>query len=363
MVLHSLNRLYQSLLRLYPRNFQADYAAEMYEVFALAAREARCQGAFALGRLCLKELASLPASLWRAYFTPPAARMAPARHPAASARLDQPWQELLLVLLVFLLPAVMLLVHQEPHDSAAIGVPAAGLFVFVMIAIGWLGGLPLWSLPYTGLILVVAGYLYLFQWVAGLVRPALIANFASGPWDRSTYLLLEVFSTGMLWLMLFSLTLLIVALLAVFNRFQPLWAHVRHDWTLLSYILYGESFFALALLFETHRFDPRFAIAGLLCLAAGIWLFQRSPTGGQRLLALVSCLTLAVGFAALAKTPSAPSSAWSPWAGLSIGEAGRLLLSWIWMVAAVLLPALLARLAPKPPHTHLPGSPRGGQTP
>ena len=35
-----------------------------------------------------------------------------------------------------------------------------------------------------GLILVVAGYLYLFQWIASLVSPALISNFTPGPWDR-----------------------------------------------------------------------------------------------------------------------------------------------------------------------------------
>ena len=348
MLVHTLTHLYSSLLRLYPRSFQDEFAEEMREVFSQAAGEALVEGRLALGRLYLKELAGLPASIWRAHYPVYANQQTSGRLALQSSRLEQSWKELLLALAVFLLPAVMVVINQAPPVSSSIGLPAALLFVVVMIAIGWLGGLPLWSVPYAGIILIIAAYLYLFQWIADLISPSLISNFSPGPWDHSTYLMLEIFSTGMVWLMLFSLTLLVVALLAVFNRFQPLWVRIRHDWTLLSYILYGESFFVLVLLFESHRYDPSYAIASLLCLGAGIWLYLRSPKRSQRLLALVSCLTLAVGFAAMEKSQLTSSTEWETLSNLRPPDSGRLLLSWVWMMVALLLPGMLSRLPPVP---------------
>jgi hypothetical protein len=264
------------------------------------------------------------------------------------------WRELLLALAVFLLPAGMLLISQANLSTDSSGWNAAALFLAIMAAAGFLRGTPLRSLPYFGVILAIAGYLYLFQWVASLVSPALISNFSPGPWDRSTYLLLKVFSNGMLWLMLFCLTLLVVALLALFNRFQPLFRRVDQDWTLLSYILYGESVFALLFLFENYRYESSYAIASLLCLAAGGWLYLRSEQNRRRILALIGGLTLAVWIAALGTWLSLPGAQGSIYALLnpgvagSVSEAGRVLLAWMTMIIALLLPRFLSRLPAKP---------------
>jgi hypothetical protein len=59
----------------------------------------------------------------------------------------------------------------------------------------------------------------------------------------------------------------------------------------------------------------------------------------QRLLALLACLTLAIGVAALGRWPMVGAGD-----ELLPAEAGRLLLAWGWMVAALLLPGLLTRL-------------------
>jgi hypothetical protein len=322
MIIRGLIQLYHACLRLYPRRFRAEFSDEMVDIFAEAAASAAGQGPLALCRLCFSELVGFPVGLWRAH------RAARAGTPAHA--LEGSGRELVLALAVFLLPAGMVLLNGE--GSARSGLPAAGLFLGVMIFLGWLGGFPLWSLPYVGIILVVAGYLHLFQWVAGLLQPALISNLPTGQWDPSTHLLLEVASTGMVWLMLFCLTLLVVALLAVFNRFQPLFTRVRHDWTLLSYVLYGESVFVLVLLFGSHHSEPNYAISSLLCLLGGVWFFLRSPSRGQRLTALLACLTLAFGVAALERQ--------------TLFLDGRMILAWAWMVAALLLPGILTRLPP-----------------
>jgi hypothetical protein len=337
-----LARLYAALLLLYPPGFRAEFGEEMQSIFAQAADEASQRGANAFARLCLGELAGLPAALLRAHGQALNRRTAADTLSIRPNPLESSWRELLLALAVFLLPAVLALINGSALPTS-LGLPAAGIFLVVMILIGWLGGFPLWSLPYVGLVLAIAAYLHLFQWVAGLVRPALINNFSPGPLDRSTYLLLEVASNGMLWLMLFCLTLLVVALLAVFNRFQPLLARVRHDWSQLSYVLYGESVFALLVLFGSHRSDPNYTIASLLCLLAGVWFYLRSPSRSLRLLALVTCLTLAVAIAVLEKSPPLMASGEGLWIVLGSGEAGRLLLTWAAMMAALLLPGLLSR--------------------
>lgn len=360
MIVHWLLRLYSAFLRLYPRGFHAEFANEMQDAFWQAANEAADQGRLALGLFFLKELLSLPTSVVhvRSQMSP---RRASDRAPALSySPIQQPWQELLVALAVFILPAGMVLTNRPAPEFSTIGISAAALFLVVMLLIGWLGGFPLWSLPYVGVVLAIAGYLYVFQWVVDLVSPTLISNFSPGPWDRSTYLLLEIVSYGMLWLMLLCLTLLVVALLQLSNRFQSLMVRIRHDWTLISYILYGESVFALVLLLEDHRHDPNYVIASLFCLLAGVWLYLRSSASRERLLALLSCLTLAVGIAVsdnwqlAAAQDSLSSSQARP------SEISGLLLAWISMVVALLLPGLLARLPSRPAHPASHGPPEAG---
>jgi hypothetical protein len=324
---------YHALLRFYPASFRREFAAEMREVFNQASADAAGKSPLALTGLWLNELRGLPAALleahWRAYRR--ASQQALAEPPGAEFSLA----ELIMALLVFLLPAGMLLSlplrsSWEPSLSIIL------LFLGVMLVVGRLRGAPLWSLPYLGIMAVVSGYLYLFQWIASLVSPSLIANFASGPWDRSTYLLLRVVSTGMLWLMLFCLTLLVIALLALFNRFQPFFRRVRQDWTLLSYVLYGESVFVLLLLFNAYHHTPAYLIASLLCLSAGAWIYLRSPANRRRVLALCVAITLAMGLFALDQGFSLPQPALD-------APSSRFLLAWGWMVLALLLPRLLAR--------------------
>jgi hypothetical protein len=356
MMLGWILRVYSAFLRLYPGSFRAEFAHEMRDAFWLAAKEASNQGILRLGLFFLKEMLSLPASIVHVRTQMRPRRSSGRAHNFDSNLVEQPWKELLVALAVFILPASMVLTNQPAEEFSTIGPSGAALFLVVMLLVGWLGGFPLWSVPYVGVVLAIAGYLYVFQWVVDLVGPTLISNFSPGPWDRSTYMLLEIVSNGMMWLMLLCLTLLVVALLQLFNRFQSLLARIRHDWTLVSYILYGESIFALVLLLEDHRHDPNYVIASLFCLLAGVWLYLRSQARRERLLALLGCLSLAVGIAVSDTWPH--SSSQGSWlvgpAGSS--EIGGLLLAWISMVAALLLPGLLARLPSRPagPTSHGP---------
>jgi hypothetical protein len=340
------NTLFSALLRFYPSEYRQEFAEEMQEVFAQAIADASRSGSFSLVSLLINELLDLPLSVLRVHRQIRSTRTI--SNPEAPLGLS--WRELLVALAVFLLPAMMILANPVLAETTQpAGISAVLLFLVVMIAAGMLRGVPLWSLPYLGLILVVAGYLYLFQWIASLVSPALISNFTPGQWDRSTYLLLKVISNGMLWLMLFCLTLLVVALLALLNRFQPLFSRTRQDWTMLSYILYGESVFALLFLFENHRFDRSFIIASLLCLGVGLWFYLRSPARWKRLLALLGGLSLAMWIAVFGTSVSTAAGMLTLDNARDIfdiralnSSAGLLLLIWLGMLIMLLLPTLLA---------------------
>ncbi len=344
MIHHWLTQLYRVLLHLYPASFRDEFGEEMLEVFSKSLREASRQSVAALADRSLHEFAGLSLSIVRIHKI-----RYSRRQPCSIFRgqdgspFERSWRELAFALVIFLLPAGLILINQAPQVGISFGLLAAVSFLGVMVIMGWLGGTPLWSMPYVGLVLVIAGYLYLFQWVVNSVAPSIATNLP-GAWDPGSYLLLKVASHGMLWLMLFCLTLLIVAALAVFNRFQPLLIRVQDDWTQLSYILYGESIFALLVLFKSHHLHAGYSIAGLLILLTGIWFFLRSSAQPRRVLALLACLTLAVGVVTFDSSASITSGGFLGLLdGFTTSAGGRLLLSWVLMAAALLLPAVLAR--------------------
>jgi hypothetical protein len=340
MLLNWLNRLYTSLLCLYPRDFQAEFGEEMQDVFRYVLLEASAKGRLALLQTGLVELMDLPRAYWMMRAQ---AETNPSQAWPDNPVVDRSWRELACALAVFLLPAGMILINQPADSHLPISLLVALMFVGIMIAMGWLGGVSLWSLPYIGIILVVAGYLVLFQWVVNLVTPALIVGLPPGPWDAGTALLIRAASHGMLWLMLFCMTLLIIAILGVFNRVQPFLKRIRHDWTLLSYVLYGESIFALLMLYESHRFHPIYSAASLLCLLAGIWFYLRSSTRTRRMLVLLGCLTLAIGVASLDRSLLTATQTLGPRLNGLPTPLGRLFLSWAWMVIVLSIPGFLAR--------------------
>jgi len=363
MTISWLTRMYHVLVHLYPPSFRSEFADEMQEVFTQAADEAADQSLFAIGELCLNELRGLPAALLGVRQQARRSMRAAAALPAQLTQIELSWKEVLVTLAVFLLPAVGILANRHPQASASAGVypaslPAGLLFLLIMLVVGILRGFSLRPQPYSGAVIAIAAYLFLFQWVADLVSPTLISNFSAPPWEHSTFLLLKIVSTGMLWLVLFCLTLLVVALLAVFTRFQPVCWRIKNDWSLLSFILHGETVFALLLLFENHRTEWPYIFTSLLCLATGAWFYLRSAQGWHRSLALLGGLLLAVCVAASgAYSTGSASQKWLlfprsetgfPWLAYLLSEdgwleAGRVLLVWLWVLVALLLPSLRSR--------------------
>jgi hypothetical protein len=62
-----LTSSYERLLKLYPADFHAEFGEEMTDVFASALHDVSRSGLFALGAVCLRELADFPKNLLREY--------------------------------------------------------------------------------------------------------------------------------------------------------------------------------------------------------------------------------------------------------------------------------------------------------
>lgn len=348
MVLKLLTQLYRTLLRLYPRHFRAEFSEEMIAVNAAALDEAAALGWLNLTQTTFRELGSLPKEALRQHL----ARRTKAAGPDSGNWEGPPTRrEILISLGVFVLPAALIVSNNAVLSGTIQFILLALAATFgVALVVGLARGFPRWSLPYLGLALAGASFLFIFQWVADLASPAVFARLGPGPWDESTRLVLQALWAGLMWLSLFVLLMAVLGLLALVRRFSNFMRRVSQDWTQVSFILYGGALMAMVLAFEDYRYEEPFAIASSLCLAAGALLYLRCPQRWQRGMALLSGLTLAMWTIALGKWLLVPVQDWAVWFTWHPPQterwfaAQRTLLEWGWMVLFLLAPALIKRL-------------------
>lgn len=331
--------LYRILLFLFPVAFRSEYAEEMQAIFAEALDDARAKGRWALFQTALVELSGLLGAALRQ-------EMPPTPRPAEQTGI---WigppsrRELILVLAVFVLPGVSVWFNLPVEIlSVVVGVLLAGV-----ILTGLLRGFQRWTLPAFGLGISAFSFIFLFQWAADLVTPAMLSDLGIVPQDESTRLLLHAFWAGLMWFSLFALTFMVLGVLALVRRFRMLLVNVWQDWTLASYILYSGAIFTLLVTFDQYRYEKTYALASTLCLATGAWLYLRSARQWQRTLALFTGMTLAMGAVAASQWTAATLAdwrnlfSWYPSGGEHGFEAHRVLLDWLWMVLFLLAPILL----------------------
>jgi hypothetical protein len=335
--------IYKLLLLLFPAAFREEYGEEMLSVFQETLNEARENGRFTVWKTLLVELIGLPSAAFQ---------YQPAEFPYLRARnldWDKPptRREILAVLTVFMVPGTAILLNLPVE---LISISLIGLLVGVFVA-GLARGFQRWSLPALGLGLSAFSFMYLFQWAADLVTPAMLTNLGILPHDESTRLILHAFWAGLMWFSLFALTFLVLGVLAVMRKFRILLVSIQHDWTIASYILYSGAIFTLLLTFNQYRYDKTFALASSLCLATGAWLYLKSPRPWQRTLSLLTGLTLATGAIAASQWPAENLAGWRqlviwiPPGSERSFEVYRVLLDWGWMVLFLLAPYLI-RLFP-----------------
>lgn len=331
--------LYKALMLLYPRRFRTEFGPEMQMVFSEALGDAAVEGFTSQVRALLREFVNMPFEAIRQHLKIENNRFAWIG-PASRG-------EVLVTLMFFILPTTYLFLNSYLGATANLIWILIGFVILAVIVTGFIKGFPRWSLPYLGLALSLVSFLFVFQWIADLVTVPMLSKFGPIPHDEGTRLLLQAFWAGLLWLSLLTFTLLVFGFLALVKRFDSLLDCIRKDWTLASYLLYYGATFTLFLAYDQYRGDRPFMFASAICLASGAWFYLHGSNAWQRILALLSGLSLAMLAAFAARWSFIPGSEAVTWPLVLVLDPRRwssaiwTVFDWGWIFLILMAPVLL----------------------
>jgi hypothetical protein len=146
--------------------------------------------------------------------------------------------------------------------------------------------------------------------------------------------------------------IILLLILRIWPRTRVFLEHIRGDWTLLSFLIYGAGVFAGMIVFEVYAYNDAWTLLFLAVLAVGAWLYLRSQEPRKRILALLSAMTLAFWLAAAGKWYLVPLQSWGARYGYSLEmnrtlEVSSTLVQWGWVMLLMVAPSVLS-LFPRP---------------
>ena len=340
-----LIRVYLLLLKLYPQAYRAEYNEELETVFKLAIYEAVNDGGFSAIWMGLRELRDLPRAIILAHWRELRKQKMAAERGSFFNIEAGSRREAIVALAPFLLfgafSTFLSYIQTSIPDwfEVAISFIYIGLMVSLFI-IGILKRFPRWFLPYLGLPLpLFSAYIFL----------DLIASPPYEPWLVSTspWLLRVTVSQGLLWAGLLLTGVMIVLISGILPPLRSFYWRLRRDWTLLSFILYGSALFALLFTFDDYINEEPYKIVAMMFLGIGGWFYLQSDRPWQRMLALLTGLTLAMAVAAVGKAILYSTSSPYPHGFTWYTEAMSTVIMWLWLAMAISEPVLL-NLLPYP---------------
>ena len=173
---------------------------------------------------------------------------------------------------------------------AGISIILVGLLGLLLLG-AFVTGFPRWSLPSVGLLLSLVSTLFIGT---RLNHSSLIPFQAF--YNRSWFLG-QVAYQGSLWAGLTGMALL----LAILYQLIPVFRRFRTDWTLLAFLLYGATPFALMFTFDDYRHEEAYEILAFLMMVTGIWLYLHANNPRQRFWALFGAMTVSLLLAGVTK--------------------------------------------------------------
>ena len=219
-------------------------------------------------------------------------------------------------------------------------------FGFAMIR-----GLPRWSPPYLGILIVTWLFIGPMQRLSGWAY----ANIFSSLGHKSTWAMLERVlyqgvQGGIFWSSVLLIAVILITLLRLFPYTRSLWQRVRNDWTQLSFLVYGGIVLYILFIFDEYRQKELWSLASWIFLAIGCLLYLFSKEKYQRILTLLCGATLAMWIVAVGKWFLVPFQDWGPYLISHPPETERwfeffrTMAEWVCIVIALLSPALLSFL-------------------
>ena len=329
-----MKSLYALLLHLFPKNYREEYGEELQAVFDLSLDEAMQAGKFAVVLFVLRELIDLPVAILYEHLRE---RRKAKMIEKFSSRFDfapGSRREFLTALYPFILvgfiePLMTVLTISNLLTPRSVLVNGIGIFAVaslaILLVIGFVTGLPRWSLPYLGFALTILS-VSIFSFLLDLRS----LHFH----DRLAPLGDFIFE-GSMW---FGL-LVVMILLVTAARTLPAFQRFRNDWTLLCFIPYGGVLFAMMLTFDEYSGDEPFIFIAFLVLAVGTWLYLHNHHEWKRFGALFGAMTLAMFIAAAGKVILLPTQDWLVFFD-SISwktEVMYTIRTWIWLALIMLL--------------------------
>jgi hypothetical protein len=263
----------------------------------------------------------------------------------------------LAALIIFILPLAGIALN-----LVAVGFPNWMGSILLVIFLGSIGfalvlgvirGLPSWSLSYVGFVLTIFTFygLGLGLWGLLIYRPWMLIFGPMDYWSLPIRLLYSGLGVAFVWFLVLIIALISIYLLKHWASIQVLWQHLRADWTLLSFLVYGGFIFYIMLTFDEYQHEDPWKFAAFTSLAAGAWLYLLAKGQKTRILALVGGVSAAMWIVAVGKWILVPMQSWPVnLESEGLYEPLAAIGSWIVMTAVLIAPALLNLLphAPSP---------------
>jgi hypothetical protein len=209
--------------------------------------------------------------------------------------------------------------------------------------------LPHWSLSYLGFGLTIFVFYGLLWGLWGLLfyQPWMGIFGPMDSWSYTVRILYEGATTAFLWFLVLLTAVLLINLFRHWAPIQALWQHIREDWTLLSFVVYGGLIVHIWLIFDEYHYEKLWRFSANASLAIGAWFYLRVREQNKRFLALIGGATVAMWIIAIGRWNLVPMQNWpvdlesERWF-----ESIRTISSWMATIAALTTPMLLNWLPP-----------------
>ncbi len=347
--------LYTQSLKFYPSNFQDKFGDEMQMVFSKTMEKAKMSNVLELLAFLGREIRAWPGAVWREHLRH--------RRGIDMSQNNPSWRplnarELLAGLALFVLPIfapILKMIFGYKTVVNNIGY----IFTLIILVTGLVtiirgikNGFPRWSLPYLGASITTIVMLQAVPPLWGLFYQDVQKFVHYSDKTLAARIEYSALSNGFFWLVPFVVLVLLILLLKVWPRTRVLGQHIRNDWTLLSFMIYGGVVFDLELVFEEYAYDEPWKIACWTCLAFGALIYFKTAERRKRIVALLAGATLTYWIAAVGKWIVLPLQSWGAWYGYDHWtyrrfEMGSTLATWGWVLLFMLIPALVTRF-PQP---------------
>lgn len=350
-------RAYRILLAFYPSGFRAEFGDEMQAVFEAIMLESEKPDWTRMLTLFGREIRDWPGAVWQEH-------LRTRRNEITIQDENKPLRrgELLAALALFLfIPLAYFLVDVVGRPPQWLDYVLAFVFfggLLVAFSLALVRGLPRWSPPHLGFILMLGIMLIGLDRIWSWIYPYFLQAF--GPMSYWPLPIRIIYGGMFDFIMLLSI-LLVALVLVNLLRLPPytrgVWQRIRADWTQLSFMLYGGLVWSILLTFDEYRHEELWKFMSWISLALGAWFYLRTKGQKKRILALLGGATGAMWIVVIAKWALIPLQKWSAGYGYLATpseasrwvETGSAVIGWVGILFMLLVPALLNLLPSSPP--------------